>query len=47
MAKKWLILSMLLTALGGSAFAWATQPHAAGAAAADCPCHCPVCPFKK
>ena len=46
MAKKWLILSMLLTALGGSAFAWATQAHAAGAAA-DSPCHCPLCPIKK
>jgi hypothetical protein len=47
MAKKWLILSMLLTALTGSAFAWATQAHAAGASAADCPCHCPLCPIKK
>jgi hypothetical protein len=47
MTKKFLILSMLLTALGGSALVWASRAHAEGAAAADCPCHCPTCPFKK
>ena len=47
MAKKFLILSMLLTALGGSAFAWASHAQAAGASAVDCPCHCPVCPLRK